>query len=190
MATCNQQTQKKKKKKRERSRKQRCRVPRSEARWRGLSDPARTLPERPPPAPSQSAPQSRIPGLERRPSPREIRGCSRLPSQLLPPTPPPPGTSARASKPPLIWTSFLLPLSPRLFITALERGSRAPGLASPISQRGKDVYLRTQESCFPGRCYLHSPPHHTQTLLEAFPFLLKLWAGAIGKSAHNPIHIY
>lgn len=82
------------KKKKKRSRKQRCRVPRSEARWRGLSDPARTLPERPPPAPSQSAPQSRIPGLERRPSPGELRGCSRLPSQLLP-TPPHPRQALR-----------------------------------------------------------------------------------------------
>lgn len=82
------------KKKKKRSRKQRCRVPRSEARWRGLSDPARTLPERPPPAPSQSALQSRIPGLERRPSPGELRGCSRLPSQLLP-TPPHPRQALR-----------------------------------------------------------------------------------------------
>lgn len=108
-----------------------------------------------PPLPSVP-PSPASPGSERRPRPGEIRGCSRLPS---PPPLPPPGTSARASKPPLIWTSFLLPLNPRLFITALERGSRAPGLASPISQKREGGYLGTQESRSPRRCHLQATPH-------------------------------
>lgn len=49
------------KKKKKRTRKQRCRVPRSEARWRGLRDPAGALPQRHTPAPSQRAPKPLFP---------------------------------------------------------------------------------------------------------------------------------
>lgn len=134
--------------------------------------PCALRPARRPPLPS--CPQAPRPGVRTRlpahSQPRVNLGGVQGSPPGSSPHPPPPGTSAQASKPPLIWTSFLLPLSPQLFITALERGSRAPGLASPISQRGEDGYLGTQESSSPCRCLLRATPHRQQTLGKLFAF--------------------
>lgn len=127
--------------------------------------------------------QSSVPGLRAQCQPpiNLGGGCSRLLSLPLLHSPPPPGTVAQASKPLLIWTLFLLPLSPQLFITALERGSRAPRLASPITEKGKtDIW--GPDDCSPLPAVTSRPPPTPYIWLETFLFLLKLCAGAIEKS--------
>lgn len=119
--------------------------------------------------------QSSVPGLPAQCQPPVYLGGGGFQAPIPAPShsQPPPGTVAQASKSLLIWTLFLLPLSPQLFITALERGSRAPRLASPITEKGKtDIW--GPDDCSPLPAVTSRPPPTPYTWLETFRFLLKL----------------
>lgn len=116
-------------------------------------------------------------------------GCQ-APLPAPPNTPPPPGTWAQASKPPLIWTSFLLLLSPQLFYYRSGKGFQGPrpGI-SHFTQEGKmDIWETSSPNLTPSPLYLaatskparHSPSLHTQTL--HFNFSPPTEVGGAGRS--------
>lgn len=138
----------------------------------GLSDPAAHTPGAPAARPFPELPPSPASRGWARPSPGELRGCSRLPPSSSPlPTPGiGPGFKA-ASHLDFIFTASPVP---GFLLPALERGSRAPGLASPIHREercavGDPGVLLPQPLLPPGP----SSPLH-RLCLKLFPSLLKL----------------
>lgn len=167
-------------------------MPRSEARWRGLSDPACALPQRLPPrplpAPSQSAPKPRSAVIR-------TRATSAVP------TPSKSGGGVPGSYPSLFFIAhprqalwprlqsrfssglYFYCLSVPSFLLPLWKGVPGPhAWHLPLQRRERRIFGGLT-IVLPYRLSL--PDHHPPTpytWLETFLFLLKLCAGAIEKS--------
>lgn len=98
------------------------------------------------------------------PTPSIFGGCPRLLSQPLPTAHPRQALWPRLQSRFSSGLYFLLPLQPQLFIAALERGSRAPCLASPITERGEDGYLGALGLLSPTSCDFQTHPSQLHTL--------------------------
>lgn len=137
--------------------------------------------------PSQSNPQPFVPGCNLGTPASSVvpvpgnwgggGGCQ-APLPAPPNTPPPPGTWAQASKPPLIWTSFLLLLSPQLFYYRSGKGFQGPrpGI-SHFTQEGKmDIWETSSPNLTPIPLYVAATLHPCthRLCISTFRLLLKL----------------
>lgn len=141
-------------------------MPRSEARWRGLSDPACALPQRqlprPLPAPSQCAPEPRSAVIRTQtastvPTPSKFGGCSRLLSQPLPTAHPRqalwPRLQSRFSS-----GLYFYCLSIPSFLLQLWKGVPGPHAWHLPLQRGGKMDIWGPQNCYPLPAVTSRPP--------------------------------
>ena len=148
-------------------------MPRSEARWRGLSDPACALPQRQPPrplpAPSQSAPPTPEPRsavihtqtASAVPTPSKFGGGGGVPGSSLSPFQQP--TPARHCGPGFKAAShldFIFTASPSpAFYCRSGKGFLGPKPGISHYREGEDGYLGALRLSSPTSCHFQTTPH-------------------------------
>lgn len=142
-------------------------MPRSKARWRGLSDPACALPQRQPPrplpAPSQGAPEPRSAVIRTQtasavPTPSTFGGCPRLLSQPLPTAHPRQALWPRLQSRFSSGLYFYCLSIPSFFYCRSGKGFQGPMPGISHYREGEDGYLGALRLLSPYQLSL--PDHH------------------------------